>query len=79
MKNKNPAEEKQAEKPKKSFFKTFFGKQEPDKTYMPDLKFEWSNMGQNERVKFILGAIFGLVLFIGALILVFILLSSMMR
>jgi hypothetical protein len=79
MKNKKPAEDHQEENPKKSFLASFLGKQEPDKAYMSDLKFEWQNMDQKQRVKFVFGAVFGLVLFISALIIVYIILSAMMR
>jgi hypothetical protein len=79
MKNNKITEEKQADKPKRSFISIFFGKQEPDKAYMSDLKLEWQNMDQKERIKFVLGAVFGLILFISALIVVYIFLSSMMR
>jgi hypothetical protein len=55
----------------------FFTREEPDKDYLPDLKSQWGQMDSAERGKFIIGAFFGAMLFIGALILVYWLLSMM--
>lgn len=79
MKNKKITEEKQSDKPKRSFISIFFGKRDPDEAYMSDLKLEWQNLDQKERIKFVLGAVFGFIIFISALIMVYIFLSSMMR
>ena len=79
MKNNKSTETDQKGKPKKSILRAFFGKKEPDKAYMSDLRYEWQNMIQKDRVKFVLGAVFGLIIFIFALIMVYIVLSRMMR
>ena len=57
---------------KRTILGSFFAREERDKEYMPDLKSQWSEMNQKDRVKFIMGAIFGLIIFVGALILVYI-------
>lgn len=44
---------------------------EKDSEYMTDLQKQWSVMTKEERIKFVGGAIFGLILFVGALIGVF--------
>ena len=61
---------------RKTLLGWFVSREEPDKDYMPDLKSQWGSMNCNERIKFIAGGIVGLVLFIGALLLVYILLSA---
>jgi len=69
---KPPIKEKR--KPLSGWFVT---REEPDKDYLPDLKSQWAHMDSTERVKFVIGAIVGAMLFIGALILVYWLLSAM--
>lgn len=48
---------------------------EKDTAYMSDLQGQWDRMSRDERVKFALGAVFALVLFVAALIGVFFLIS----
>ena len=69
---KNEDYKKRQKKEKKTLLGLFFAREEPDKEYLPDLKTQWGKMDQKERIKFILGAIFGLIIFVGALILVYI-------
>jgi hypothetical protein len=69
---KPPIKEKR--KPLSSWFVT---REEPDKDYLPDLKSQWADMDSAERAKFVIGAIVGALLFFGALILVYWLLSAM--
>lgn len=76
-KKSESGEEKEKEK-KQSLLGSFFGKQERDKDYLPDLRSQWDSMDQRERVQFVIGGILGLVLFVGALIGVYLLLSTMM-
>jgi hypothetical protein len=64
---------------KKTLLGWFVSREEPDTDYMPDLKSQWGSMNRNERFKFIAGGIVGLVLFIGALLLVYVLLSAITR
>jgi hypothetical protein len=63
--------DKEQKREKKSILGSFFAREERDKDYMPDLKSQWGEMNRKERGKFVLGAVFGLIVFIGALILVY--------
>lgn len=63
---------KNQKREKKSLLGMFLAREEPDKEYMPDLKNQWGEMAPGERIKFILGALVGLIIFVGALILVYI-------
>jgi hypothetical protein len=68
--------DKSKEIPKKpTMLGWLFTKQEPDKDYLPELKDQWENMDRNARIKFVLGAAVGLVLFLGTLTLFYLLLS----
>lgn len=51
-------------------------RQEPDKDYLPDLRSQWEIMDSGERLKFVIGSLFGLVIFIGALLLVYFALAA---
>jgi len=62
---------------KKTILSALFTKEEPDKTLMPELRDQWAVLTGKERVKFILGGLFGLILFVGTLGLFFILLSRL--
>jgi len=64
---------------RRSLFGAFFSKPEKDEEYLPDLKAQWEKMDRNEKRKFVIGAIVGLILFIGALSLTFFVLSSFAR
>lgn len=78
MSNKKEPANKQKSSQKKTILGSFFGRQERDETYMPELKEQWRKMETGARVKFVLGALLGLILFLGALTLVYLLLASMM-
>jgi hypothetical protein len=69
-KTNNPPEKK-----KKSLLSALLDRPEKDTAYMSDLQGQWDRMSHDERVKFVLGAVFGLVLFVAALIGVFILIN----
>ena len=73
MDNKKQSENERGKK--KSFFNSFFGRGEPDKEYIPDLKEQWSQMDAPKRAQFVLGAVIGLIIFIGALTLAYFILS----
>lgn len=64
-------EDKTNIKPKKSLFSAFFSRPERDETFREDLGKEWKDLNKGERVKFVLGAIIGLLLFLGSLWLVY--------
>jgi len=65
------------EKQKRRFLDIFLTREEPDEDYMPDLKNQWTSMDQKDRIIFILGALFGLIIILGGLILIYILISSL--
>jgi hypothetical protein len=67
--NNNPPEKK------KSLLSALLDRPEKDTAYMSDLQGQWDRMSRDERVKFVLGAVFGLVLFVAALIGVFLLIN----
>ncbi|HEY9122011.1 MAG TPA: hypothetical protein VIM80_03360, partial [Brevefilum sp.] len=54
----------------------FFTREEPDKEYLPELKDQWATMKKGERIKFAIGAIVGLAIFIAALMLVYMIISG---
>ncbi|MBW6465236.1 MAG: hypothetical protein K0B06_01870 [Brevefilum sp.] len=75
---KQPSSEKPpAKRKRKTLLGWFVTQEEPDDDYLPELKSQWSTMDSAERAKFLMGAIVGALLFIGALILVYWLLSMM--
>ena len=73
---KSPQKPAHKEK-RKTLMGWFFSREEPDKEYLPDLKSQWVSMERTERVKFALGAIFGAVVFIAALIMVYFILAAL--
>jgi len=77
MHTEKKPEEKLDEKPKKTLLGAFLTREKPDQEYLPDLKNQWVSMDKGERVKFILGGVIGLIIFIGALILVYLIISAM--
>lgn len=77
MGNQQGSEKKQESDKDKSIFGLLFSRQERDEDYMPELKSQWEQMDSPDRIKFVLGGIVGLLLFIGALALVYFLLSFM--
>jgi len=76
MQNKKNSDEKPKKKPRKTILGAFFAREEPDKKYLPELKDQWASMEKGERVKFAIGAIVGLAIFIAALILVYMVISG---
>jgi len=64
-------QKKENQERKPSLLNVFLTREKPDKTYFPELKEQWQEMGRKERVKFVLGGIVGLVFFVGALLLVY--------
>jgi len=72
---KHTSDEKQR---KKSILGAFLAREEPDREYMNDLKAQWSIMNSAERRQFILGAVIGLLIFIGLVGLVLFLILKLM-
>lgn len=75
MGDKQGSEKKQRPDKDKTIFDLLFSRQERDQDYMPELKSQWEQMDNPDRIKFIIGGIAGLLLFIGALALTYYLLS----
>ena len=69
--NKEDGEER------KSIFTQMFSRPSRDDDYMADLKAQWADLATAGRVKFVLGALLGLFLFIGALVLAYLALSAL--
>ncbi len=77
MKYQNEHNDSEKKEKRPSLLSWFVSKEEPDKDYMPDLKAQWANMSAPDRVKFVLGGLIGLILFIGALLLVYLILGAL--
>ncbi len=77
MPKDNNARDKNAQKKKRGFLDIFLTREEPDEDYVPDLKAQWNAMNNAERVKFILGAIIGLIIVLGGIVLIFLLISAL--
>lgn len=71
-----PSNPNQKEK-RNSLLGWFVTREEPDQDFMPELQSQWARMDFAGRVKFVIGIIIGVVLFFGALYVVYILLSAM--
>jgi hypothetical protein len=54
--------EKINEPKKRTILGSLFAREEPDKDYIADLRAQWKSMSQAERIKFIIGAILGLII-----------------
>lgn len=79
MEEKKGTKEKPHIDRRKGLLGWFVTREEPDKDFLPDLKSQWMQLDKSERFKFIAGAIVGAALFIGSLVLVYLLLSTMVR
>ena len=79
MGDKKGSEKKQKNRQKKSIADWFFSRQKMDQDYVPDLKTQWAQMDNSDRIKFVLGAVVGLLLFIGALALAYYVLSLLIN
>lgn len=76
MQKNKKSEEKTQKNRKGTLLGSFFSREEPDKDYLPDLQKQWHAMGHGERIKFILGGLVGLFLFIGALLLIYLIILA---
>ena len=76
-----PEKEKESKKvdgsESKAIFGRLFSRPSRDETYVSDLKTQWAELDAPGRVKFVLGALIGLALFVGALLLAYWVLSSL--
>jgi len=68
---------KHEKKKRKTILGALFAREEPDEDYIPELKSQWGELDKPGRIKFILGAILGLLLIVGMLIGTFFLLSNL--
>lgn len=55
----------------------FFRKNKFDKTLIPELKQQWDGMNNNDRRKFIIGAVVGLIIFILCVVLLYLLMTNL--
>jgi len=76
MQNKSKPEEKPKKKPRKTILGAFLTREEPDKEYLPELKNQWTSMERRERLKFIIGGLVGVLIFIAALVLAYLVISG---
>lgn len=76
MTKKSPKKERER---RPSLLKTLFARQERDQEYMSDLNSQWEDLDDAGKTKFVIGAVVGLILFVGALALVFWAISAIMN
>ena len=79
MSEKDKKPQHQDRDQRRSFIERLFSKPDRDQNYVPELKAQWSALDSAGRVKFVLGALIGLILFFGALFLAYLALSSLIR
>ena len=77
MPEEKNAKDKNQKQKKRNFLDTFLTREELDDDYLPDLKTQWNAMNNAERVKFVLGAIIGLMIVLGGIVLIFLLISAL--
>ena len=63
----------------KKLFSKLFSRGERDKEFMTDLNQEWGNLSQKGRVRFLLGALVGLILFLLSLMLVYFVMAAIIN
>ena len=64
---------------RKTILGRLFSKPHHDAEYMSDLKSQWAELNPSGRVKFVLGALIGLCLFLGTMFLAYLALSALIR
>lgn len=78
MTNKHNSAKKQTKPKSKSLLGLLVKKQtDKDEDYMPELQTQWQQMSAGERIKFVLGSVFGLLLFVCTLVLTYYVLSML--
>ena len=71
MPSKKP-EQSQGDKQKlPTMLSALFSRREKDEDFLPEIRAQWGSMAGKERLQFVLGALLGLVLFAGAIILAY--------
>ena len=77
MPSKKTAQPDSDSEQRPSILSALFSKREKkDKDYLPDLKGQWGSMQGKDRFLFVLGGLLGLMIFAGAIILVYILITA---
>ena len=77
MPEKQQKANKEDREERKSIFTRLFSRPSRDEDYMADLNAQWADLETAGRIKFVLGALLGLILFIGGLILAYLALSAL--
>lgn len=72
----NPSRPGEKEK-RNSLLGWFVSREEPDKDYVPELQSQWASLDIAGRIKFLIGALIGAILFFGALYAVYIILLAL--
>ena len=75
MPEDNKSNDKDQSKSKRNLMDLFLTREKPDEDYIPDLKDQWDEMNVGERIKFVLGAVVGLLIVLGGIILIIYLIS----
>ena len=70
--------EKKETKQKPSILRSLFSRPERDREYLSDLNAQWDQLDRRGRVKFVIGAVVGAIIFFTALALVLWVISRMM-
>jgi hypothetical protein len=68
---------KNQKRQKRKLLDIFLTREEPDEDYIPELKAQWNILNNRERVKFIFGALVGLLIVVGGIILIILLISAL--
>jgi len=79
MGDKQRSQKKEENSQDKTIMDWLFSRQKMDQDYVPDLKSQWAQMDNPDRIKFVLGGVVGLLLFIGALALAYYVLSLLIN
>lgn len=77
MKNDNCQEHEPERKKRRNLFDFFFLRNKFDTSFAPDLKQQWESMEKNERLKFVLGVIFGFIFFLLSIALLYTLIFNL--
>lgn len=77
MSEEKKSNDKDQNKSKRNLMDLFLTREKPDEDYIPDIKDQWDKMDTGQRVKFILGAVLGLLIVLGGIILIIFLISAL--
>lgn len=71
------SKDRNQKKQKRKLLDIFLTREQPDEDFMPELKAQWKTMNSGERVKFVLGAVVGLLIVLGGIILIILLIVAL--